>query len=433
MTMLKLPRSIHAICKSIVLHIITFQAKKVLNRYKPYIIAVTGSVGKTTTKDLIYEVVKTSAHSRKNEKSYNSEIGVPITILGRPTGWLSVYAWITNIKEGFMLLFTKQEYPQNLILEIGVDKKGDMQKHMAYIRPDITVLTQFAKEPVHREGFESREELYEEKLLLAQHIKAGGTIIYNADDTLVARYLPLFPPTVQTISYGRSDSADVRIADSTILYTDGRPIGMQYILLCGDEKNTIVLHGIIGDHMAYPISAALATGLALDQQCTYSAGTTQLYAPEKGRMHILEGINDSVIIDDTYNSSPLALKCALNTLHAVRAEGTGKKIALLGSMYELGVVSRSQHERYFKQACDVAQLVIVVGKEFAEFAESCDHALVAENVHDAGIIATQHIQTNDIILAKASQGVRMEKALKSILSTNHSAAEVLVRQGKEWK
>ena len=114
--------------KQCVVAILTFEAKWLLKRKQPKIIAITGSVGKTSTKDAIYTVLKNHVHTRKSEKSFNSDIGVPLTVLGLRNGWNNPFLWIKNIIDGALHVFFAKGYPDVLILETGVDRKGDMQK-----------------------------------------------------------------------------------------------------------------------------------------------------------------------------------------------------------------------------------------------------------------------------------------------------------------
>src|SRR3989338_10137841 len=115
------------IFKKIVAYILQIESRLVILKYKPKIIAITGSVGKTSTKDAIYAVLSKVSYVRKSEKSYNSEIGLPLTILGVPNGWNDPFIWLKNIFQGFELLIVREKYPAWLVLEIGADKPGDIK------------------------------------------------------------------------------------------------------------------------------------------------------------------------------------------------------------------------------------------------------------------------------------------------------------------
>src|SRR5579863_1665420 len=108
--------------KKTVTYILRIESKLVLRKYKPKVIAITGSVGKTSTKDAVYAVLSKVAHVRKSEKSYNSEIGLPLTILGIPNGWNNPFVWLQNIFQSLWLLVSTHKYPEWLVLEVGVGK-----------------------------------------------------------------------------------------------------------------------------------------------------------------------------------------------------------------------------------------------------------------------------------------------------------------------
>jgi UDP-N-acetylmuramoyl-tripeptide--D-alanyl-D-alanine ligase len=161
--------------KSVVVRGLTFEARCVLKKYHPRIIAVTGSVGKTSTKDAIFTAISGDVHARKSEKSFNSEIGVPLTILGLANAWSNPFLWFKNLLDGLLLIVFKQEYPEWLVLEVGADRPGDIESVAAWLKPDVAVFTRLPDVPVHVEFFSSPEEVIKEKKFLAYALKAGGT------------------------------------------------------------------------------------------------------------------------------------------------------------------------------------------------------------------------------------------------------------------
>ena len=123
--------------KKIIGLIIEWQAKLIIRKYKPKIVAVTGSVGKTSTKDAIFSVMSQFFYTRKSEKSFNSDIGIPLTIMGCPNGWYDPILWLKNILEGFYLIFFKAPYPQWLVLEVGADRPNDIKNVTKWLKPDV--------------------------------------------------------------------------------------------------------------------------------------------------------------------------------------------------------------------------------------------------------------------------------------------------------
>ena len=129
--------------KKIIVSILESEARLILKKYNPFIIAITGSVGKTSAKDAIYTVLAGSvSRVRKSEKSFNSEIGVPLTILGCDNAWSNPFLWLKNILNGLELILLRSNYPNCLVLEVGADHPGDIQKITKWLKPDVAVITQ---------------------------------------------------------------------------------------------------------------------------------------------------------------------------------------------------------------------------------------------------------------------------------------------------
>src|SRR3989344_8546934 len=138
--------------KKIITSIIIWEAKMVLRKYRPHIVAVTGNVGKTSAKDALYAALRRAYYVRKSEKSYNSsDIGVALSILGVPNAWMNPIGWAQNILEGLRLIFLKNHYPKWLILEVGADRPGEIASVASWLRPDIVVITKIGDVPVHVE------------------------------------------------------------------------------------------------------------------------------------------------------------------------------------------------------------------------------------------------------------------------------------------
>src|SRR3989344_7244952 len=141
--------------KSLVVSLLTCEAKLVLKKYHPRIVAITGTVGKTATKDAVATALSAFFSVRKSEKSFNTEIGVPLTILGLSNPWSNPFRWLSALLKGFFLVLPTNDkrqtanYPQWLVLEVGADKSGDISSLGTWLRPDIAVITRFAEVPVH--------------------------------------------------------------------------------------------------------------------------------------------------------------------------------------------------------------------------------------------------------------------------------------------
>src|SRR3990167_10942399 len=211
------------IFKNAVVYIITLEARAVLNKYKPKIVAVTGSVGKTSTKDAIYAVLAKSYRVRKSEKSFNSEIGLPLTILGAPNAWSNPLRWLANIVDGLFLIWFDAPYPEWLVLEVGADRPGDIRSLAGWLPVDIAVITRLPEVPVHVEFFDSPEAVVEEKAAIIDCIVPGGVLALFADDPRTLGLQHRLPaPDARIITFGFSEGAEVRGEHISLLTEEGK-------------------------------------------------------------------------------------------------------------------------------------------------------------------------------------------------------------------
>lgn len=418
--------------KKAILYVITFEAKVTLARHKPYIIGVTGNLGKTSTKDSIYEVLKDHVHVRRSEKSMNSEFGVPLTILGERSGWNNPLKWLFVILRGAFVPFTKG-YPTHLVLEIGADRPDDIKAIGAWVKPDITVVTQFGQVPVHIEFFPNREAVIEEKGRLVEALKSNGLFIYNKDCHDSAKLLS--KTNAKTVSFGIHEHADMQ-AVNVRLY--GTPLeGTEADIISATNKEHLILPEVIGKSSVYCALPALLIAEHLDIPLTGACKALREGVKPKGRMRLLRGMNDSVIIDDSYNASPKATEHGLKTLAEV--DTTGRKIAVLGDMLELGDHTRDEHYKIGKLAAKCCHKLFTVGIRSRVTAEGAlDEKMLDDNIMecdtsiDVGKELVKCIEPGDVIYVKGSQSMRMERAIAMILAKNHQSQDVLVRQEGEW-
>ncbi|MFA6535861.1 MAG: UDP-N-acetylmuramoyl-tripeptide--D-alanyl-D-alanine ligase [Candidatus Paceibacterota bacterium] len=424
--------------KPIIVAILTFEAKLVLAKFRPRVVALTGSVGKTSTKDAVYSVLAKKFFVRRSEKSFNSEIGIPLTILGLQNAWANPWLWLWNLLRGLVVIMSRKPYPEWLVLEVGADRPGDIQKVAKWLKTEVVVFTRFGKVPVHIEFFKSREELIAEKMSLLSSLSRDGVIIANSDDEDIVKAIEKSENRVTT--FGLTGDSNVSAANIKICYAGyGRfqfPKG-----ICGDLKVNarsfpINVSGTIGTQQAYPILAAAAVGVSQGLELSEIAEAITDHESPPGRMRLISGIKETMIIDDSYNSSPVAVKSALETLFGL--EVAGRKIAVLGDMLELGRHSADEHREIGAMTKD-ADLLITVGVRARGFAEGALSAGLNERKvlqFEDSISAAKEIQNllapGDVILVKGSQGVRMEKIVEEIMAEPDKRAELLVRQDEEW-
>lgn len=423
--------------KSIVAAILQWEARQVLRKYKPYVVAVTGSVGKTSAKDAIYTVLSESTFVRKSEKSFNSELGVPLTILGCPNAWNSAIGWIRNIIDGFVLFIFPHPYPRTLVLEVGADRPGDIQKVAGWLSPDVVVITRIPEVPVHVEFFHSPEEVVEEKSYLPRALKPNGFLILNADDGRSLRFRSA-ASTPHVITYGFINSATVRAVHERVTLDRGKPTGMSFHIDYDGKSIPITLAGVLGKQPIYAVLSAIATGIACGLSLVDMQQHLALHKGPPGRMRILEGINDSVLIDDSYNSSPVAAEEALRLLASLKVKG--KRIAVLGDMLELGRYSVDEHKQIGTIAGGAVDKLIVVGPRSNDIAGAAHKAGLGKRyinscstAEEAGEVLKSELEEGDVVLIKGSQGMRLERATERLLKDPQKARELLPRQDNAWR
>jgi UDP-N-acetylmuramoyl-tripeptide--D-alanyl-D-alanine ligase len=424
------------ILRKFITYILRIESSLVLWKYKPKIIAITGSVGKTSTKDAVYAVISKISYVRKSEKSYNSEIGLPLTILGVPNGWNNGLIWLTNILKGLWLFIWPHKYPKWLVLEVGVGKPGDMKMTASWLKTDAVIITAIGETPAHIEFFSSRKSLIEEKAGLIKTLKKDGLLVLNADDVDV---LEMKNKTKNiTVTYGFNEGADVLGSADSISYDDlGIPEGIIFRADVEGKSLPVVIDGVFGRNHVYASLATLAMAYGLKFNILSAVESLKNYEISPGRMRLHKGINDTLIIDDTYNSSPFASKFALKTLNEVKT--LGRKIAVLGDMLELGKHTIEAHKEIGRIAKEYADILIVVGPRAQAIKDGALEAGFIDtnifeflNATEASEFVKDFIQKGDMVLVKGSQGMRMERVTGSILLDQINKINLLVRQNDEW-
>jgi UDP-N-acetylmuramoyl-tripeptide--D-alanyl-D-alanine ligase len=423
--------------KKILATVLRFEAALILRRCKPRVVAITGCVGKTSTKDAVFAVVAQGSRARKSEKSFNSEIGLPLTILGRPNAWNNPLRWAENIIDGIVVLIAAARYPEWLVLEVGADRPGDISSLESWLATDITVITRLPDVPVHVEFFDSPEAVKEEKASLLRTLKPGGAAVLYGDDPEVAK-LRERVPAARVVTFGFSEGVDVRAHEASLLTGKrGEPIGMRAHIHVEGHEGVLEIRGAIGAHAIMPALAAVAVGRVLGKDLPAILLSLKDYEPPRGRMRLVDGEKESLIIDDTYNSSPAAVSAALDTLAAIPR---GRKIAVLGDMLELGRHSSIEHKKVGAQAAQSADVLMTVGFRARDIAQGAlDNGmpdklvLQYERAEQAGRELEAMLQPGDVVLVKGSQSMRMEKVVEELMAEPEKAPALLVRQDAEWK
>lgn len=424
------------IFKSLVVKILTWEAKMLLRRTRPMVIGITGSVGKTSSKDAIYAVLKHHVYARKSDKSFNSELGVPLSVLGLPNAWNNPLLWLKNLVDGFMTALHPGEYPKVLILEMGVDRPGDMAALTSWIQPDVVLLTRLPDVPVHVEYFATPEAVVAEKRVLVDALKPDGVLVYNHDDEKCRQVAESIRQ--QAIGYSRYSLSQFTASSDKVIYDGGRAMALEFTLTHLNKAALMYVQGSLGVQHAYNYAAAAAVGSLFDIKIEDATRALREHTPPAGRMRLIPGIKDTTIIDDTYNSSPVACERALQTLKELK--GVKRRIAVLGDMLELGQYSVREHERMGELAAKTVDILITVGVRARGIARgTLEHGLSEkvifqyDDIDRAGRELQDMLEPGDMVLVKGSQGTRLEKVVEEIMLEPEKAAEYLVRQSKNWK
>ncbi len=425
--------------KQIVIRLLEIESSLVLKKYKPHIIAVTGNVGKTSTKDAIAIVLAKKFFIRESDKSFNSEIGVPLTILDCKNAWNNPFLWIKNLFEGLFLIVFPNNYPACLVLEIGTDKPGDIKRIVKWLKPNIVIVNKIGLTPVHVEFFSSVDELIAEKCSLVKALDKGGTLIVNSDDENSMKAL-LECSGPRQITFGISEGSTFRASNYHITYDEHTniPTGITFKLDYMGNSIPIRLRSIFGRQNIYPALASIAVGVSMGMNLVEAVDALSYYKGPKGRLNFITGINDSIIFDDTYNSSPAAVLAALKFLSELSFGS--QKICVLGDMLELGKYTIDSHKNIGKEAAKVCQKIYLVGHRARDIGLGALEAGFKEedlfyfdDSVSAGKEIREKVHAGDVILIKGSQRMRMERIVEQVMKYPEKKSELLVRQEKEWQ
>jgi UDP-N-acetylmuramoyl-tripeptide--D-alanyl-D-alanine ligase len=423
------------LARKLIVHLLTLEAKLVVKKYRPNVVVVTGSVGKTSTKDAVYAALSSSHFVRKSEKSFNSELGVPLTILGLPNAWSNPLLWVKNLLEGLSLLYVKAPYPTWLVLEVGADKPGDITKSLSWLSPKVVVTTRFPDIPVHVEFYESPEEVVSEELAPVLWLTEGGVLAVSQDESR-AKGMPV-PAGVKKISYGFEAGAEVKGSRYHVSLKNKMPTGISFDVLHEKEKGHVTLPGVIGKTHALPVLGGIAAALGVGVSLAGALKSFEHHEPPPGRMRLIPGKLKTVIIDDSYNSSPVACAEALLTL--AECPRTGRRIAVLADMLELGKYSVPEHKRIGEMIPSTTDVLVTVGIRSRDIAKTARElgmppAQVTEcdRAEDAAGVVASLMQEGDVILVKGSQSMRMERVVRSLMQEPGHATKLLVRHDADW-
>jgi UDP-N-acetylmuramoyl-tripeptide--D-alanyl-D-alanine ligase len=406
-------------------------AKALIKKHKPLVICITGSVGKTSTKDAIAAALSTSFIIRKTPKNLNNEYGVPISIIG---GF--------KFREGFLMLLEiaingiKQlihgNFPQVLVIEVGAGRIGEIKRVSEWLKPDILVLTNLPETPSHLGVFGSKDKIIEEKKHLANVMTKDGVLIISSLDENVAKYIKNFP--------GKIINCEKEIAESKKTYSVVMAEVDKYLFPKGikfsyGRDNNFEFQGFIGSQNINAVLLAFTVAKVVGCDESFVLQGLESYLPEAGRLRLLKGvINDTIIVDDSFNSSPIAVENSLRSFFEFELNTKQRKIAVLGDMLNLGENSASIHDKTAVEYINNVDILITVAKE-SEIWQKYNINKYKKNKHfrnstDAAKYLEENLEPGDVLLFKGGHLVRLEKAIKILTNALESD---LVRQEDYWQ
>lgn len=351
-------------------------------QFQPLVVGITGSIGKTSTKEAVAAVLATRMTTLRTAGNENNEIGVPLTV---------------------MRLGPEH---QALVLEMGMYVEGEIADLVRVGQPRIGVVTTI--QPVHLSRIGTIEAIEAEKGRLVEALPGNGAAILNADDPRVRRMATR--TSARVILYGAAEDADVRAGDAV-----STADGSRFVLrLAGREREVSIPR--LGRHAIQNALAAAAVGLAagLSMDDIAAGLAVEPTAPHRGELIRLAGVT---IIDDTYNAAPASMLAAIDLLSTL----PGRRIAVLGEMLELGPGHLAGHRRVGRAAAATADLLVVVGRGAAGIAEGAiaagfdaNRILRAADRDAAHDLLLPRLAAGDAVLVKASRGIALDLLVESL-------------------
>jgi len=419
-------------------------ARLTIWRFRPGIIGVTGSAGKTSAKLAIKAVLERDRRVRMSSGNLNNDLGLPLTILGHwsaedlslvshvtPRGtkrFQKIGFWIKVIfSSAWRIVFSSpRDYPEILILEYGADRPGDIKYLLSIARPNISVITAIGDIPVHVEFYGGPDEVAREKGRLIEYLPVGGFAILNGDDSAVMNLQSRTRARVMT--FGFDKGCEVRISRFENKLKDGQLSGISFKLEHGSGVVPVRIDNVFGRAHAYAAGAAAAIGLAFGMNLVTISEALTRYAPPESRMQLLPGIKYTFIIDDSYNASVIAMRAALETLAALPAK---RKVAILGDMLEIGKYTPEAHEMVGRIAAEAADVLFTVGPRAKFIAgaareEGMKRAAIFsfDTADEARKQVKDFIKKGDLILIKGSHSMELNKIVEEIKDQTPAAVQV---------
>jgi UDP-N-acetylmuramoyl-tripeptide--D-alanyl-D-alanine ligase len=390
------------------------------------LVVVAGSVGKTSTKRAVGSVLSQRYRIRMHEGNYNAELSAPVAMLGieMPLNIRDLRQWMAVFRAARVRINEPTDVDV-IVQELGTDRIGQLPHFGTYLKPDVAVITGVVAE--HMEYFKTLDNVAAEELSAANFSQVA---LINRDDIDGKYAADIQNPAINT--YGMSAAAEYRFEEEDMSLEKGF-VGS--FISPNAEPVKSEVH-VLGESGVKAAVAGAAVGEKLGLTPDEIAKGLAAVRPVSGRMNPLRGVEDSMIIDDTYNSSPSSAAAALTALYSFQAP---QKIAVLGNMNELGAMVSEAHTQV-GELCDPSQLawVVTVGDNaktyLAEAARKRGCQVRSfDNALQAGAFVHQVMESHAIVLFKGSEsGVFLEEGIKIVLHETEEENQ-LVRQSNAWR
>ncbi len=348
------------------------------------VVAITGSVGKTTTKEMIASVLSVKYNVLKTAGNLNSEIGAPVTVLG---------------------LNSAHEIA---VIEMGMDHLGQIDSISKIVKPDTAVISNIGV--AHIEYLKTRENILKAKTEVFANMPEDGVAILNADDDM----LVTITNPIEKVWYGYSETADIKAIDSVVDYTEG--VVKAEVLIDGNLYE-LRIPGL-SKHLVYAALTGIAVGLRYNMTIEEIIKGVESYKGFKMRMDVKKVGDNILLIDDTYNANPVSMKSLIDTVAASNREC---KTIIMGDMYELGDETLNGHKSCIEYAIEKGIThVIVIGEHMEQAFNSLDEKeQLNVNWYKTKEIFYDHIErflvSDSLIAAKASRGMKFENIVSKII------------------
>jgi UDP-N-acetylmuramoyl-tripeptide--D-alanyl-D-alanine ligase len=357
-------------------------------KYRTPVVAMTGSNGKTTTKEMIAACLETTFPVLKTRGNLNNLIGVPLTLL------------------------TLTEKERVVVLEMGMNVPGEIRRLTEIAEPDVGLITNI--QIVHLEGMESLERLKEEKGELYLRMRRDGTVLVNQDDPRVVDLASQYPG--QKITYGIKHPADVMAREIRLKGAEGT----SFTLILEGEMVEIHLR-LLGRHFVSNALSAIAVACLFGVEVKQAKEALEHFQPFPMRMEKIPLKGGETLINDAYNANPHSMELALEAL--VEAKGRGRAIAVLGDMLELGDFTGQAHQELGQKISELSiDFLLSLGEEAPTVVESAirhgfppERIRVAKSHSEALSLLREMIRKGDWILVKGSRQMAMEKIVEALI------------------